>query len=516
MTLSLRTRLLLGLLGLAAVGLVILDVVSYSALRSYLSARSDQQVEAAVAPVGRALFTGHGNLPPPPSGSELPPGTPSPPAGSSGAGLPPPPGAEGRGAQGGTAGDARTEPDAGAGPEPQLPPGTYGELRNANGKVKGHVLFSYGESGLGRPRIPPNVPISGPTKGRHAFDVPSSGSGSDYRAIAVQSPVDSGTVIAAVPLRDFNQTLSHLRVIELIVSAAVLAALAAVAWWVIRVGLRPLARMEATANAIAAGDLSRRVETTDERTEVGRLGSALNKMLAQIERAFRERQASEDRLRQFLADASHELRTPLSSIRGYAEIFRLGPAQNPERLATAMRRIEDEAARMGVLVDDLLTLARLDEVREPVREPVYLEALAADACEDARAAAPDRDIELDVAEPGSVLGDGDQLRQVITNLLRNALSHTPTGTPVEVTVGRANGGVTVAVRDHGPGLPSGIGDQVFERFWRQGNSRNRDGRSAGLGLAIVAAIVSAHGGEAHAGNAPDGGAVFRIELPARS
>ena len=214
----------------------------------------------------------------------------------------------------------------------------------------------------------------------------------------------------------------------------------------IRLGMRPLRRMEDTADAIAAGDLTARVDSTDPRTEVGRLGNALNGMLGQIEGAFREREQSEERLRRFLSDASHELRTPLASIRGYAEIFRLGPGQDPAKLGTAMRRIEDEAARMGGLVDDLLTLARLDEVREPVREPVDFATAAAVACADARAAAPDREITLDAGDGAEVEGDPHQLRQVVSNLLRNALQHTPPGTPVEVTVA-AEGG-----RAAGPGV----------------------------------------------------------------
>ena len=222
-----------------------------------------------------------------------------------------------------------------------------------------------------------------------------------------------------------------------------------------RVGLRPLDAIGVTAGAIAAGDLSRRVDHAEPRTEVGRLGLSLNAMLARLEEAFAERRASEERLRRFLADASHELRTPLASIRGYAELFRIGAAARPEDVAKAMSRIEDESARMGVLVEDLLALARLDEVREQVREPVDLAALAADAVDDARAVAPDRAIEL-VASDGAIVVDGDagQLRQVLANLMRNALVHTPAGTRIEVSVTARDGAATLAVRDFGPGLPT--------------------------------------------------------------
>jgi two-component system OmpR family sensor kinase len=280
----------------------------------------------------------------------------------------------------------------------------------------------------------------------------------------------------------------------------------------VRVGLLPLDRMGHTAGAIAGGDLSQRVESTDPRTEVGRLGIALNAMLDRLETAFRQREASEDRLRRFLADASHELRTPLASIRGYAELFRMGATRSPEEIDKAMRRIEDEAARMGVLVEDLLTLARLDEIAETPHTRVDLGALAEDAVSDARATAPDREIAL-TADSAAVLGDAHQLRQVLGNLLRNALVHTPPGTSIEVSVANGDGRVRLRVRDHGPGLPIGDADALFERFWRAEGGRERGRAGAGLGLAIVAAIVDAHDGEVGAANAPDGGAVFSVSLP---
>jgi two-component system OmpR family sensor kinase len=478
---SLRARLMLGLLALAAVGLVIVDAVSYTELRSYLLDRVDHQVQSAVPLVGRSLV-----------GPELiqrhvrdrgrPP-------------LPVPPPLSG-------------EPEG----APPLPPGVFGELRKANGKVK---PFRFpGQRAAAKPELPAQIPVSRSPGSLDVFTVPGTGS-AEFRAAALSPGDHVGTVVAAVSLQDVDQTLSHLRLIGGIVTAAVLAALAALAWWVIRVGLRPLERMELTANAIAAGDMSARVETTDQRTEVGRLGAALNTMLGRIERAFAEREASEERLRRFLADASHELRTPLTSIRGYAEAFRLGPARDPEKLETAMNRIEEEAGRMGLLVNELLTLARLDETRERVREPFDLAAIAAVASEDARAAAPDRRIDLVGAEKAEVLGDPHQLHQVVANLLRNAVQHTPAGTPIEVSLAAGDGEVTLAVRDHGAGLPPGAAEHAFERFWRHEKSRGREGGGAGLGLAIVAAIAEAHGGRAAARNAPDGGAVFEIVLPAR-
>jgi two-component system OmpR family sensor kinase len=283
---------------------------------------------------------------------------------------------------------------------------------------------------------------------------------------------------------------------------------------VIRLGLAPLERIGRVAGEIAHGDLTRRVGPANPRTEVGRLGHSLNEMLGQIEQAFADRHDSEDRLRQFLADASHELRTPLASIRGYAEAFRLGAAMDPETLERAMSRIEAEAARMGVLVEDLLLLASLDKMPEPRRERVDLPELAEHAAQDTSAVAPGRNITVDTDGQLPILADPDQLRQVLANLTRNALIHTPPDCPIELSVRREGDQAVLEVRDHGPGLPSDAGDRVFERFWRTEAGRRRGRGGAGLGLAIVKAIVHAHHGEVHAWNAEDGGAVFRVTLPA--
>jgi two-component system OmpR family sensor kinase len=255
------------------------------------------------------------------------------------------------------------------------------------------------------------------------------------------------------------------------------------------------------------------VEPADDRTEVGQLGLSLNSMLGQIEAAFSAQQESESRLRRFVADASHELRTPLTSIRGYAELFRRGAADRPEDLAKAMRRIEQEAARMGVLVDDLLLLTRLDQGRPLEREPVDLARVAADAVDDARAVDPDREITLDTPERPTVTGDDVRLRQVMGNLLTNARQHTPPGTPVHVRVATEDGSAIVEVADEGPGLTPDQAVRVFERFYRADESRTRERGGTGLGLAIVAAITEAHGGKAAVETAPGAGARFRVELP---
>jgi two-component system OmpR family sensor kinase len=327
------------------------------------------------------------------------------------------------------------------------------------------------------------------------------------------SAVQGQYLVVAIPTADVDATLRRLLLVEVGVGVAVLSAFVALGTWAVRLGLRPLDRIAATAGAIAAGDLRRRVQPATPRTEVGRLGLALNAMLGQIERAFAARAASEERLRRFIADASHELRTPLSSIRGYAELFRRGAGGNPEDLATAMRRIEAESARMGHLVDDLLLLARLDEGRPLERSPIDLAVLAEDAVVDARAAAPRRAISLAAGDDVVVAGDELRLRQVVGNLVRNALVHTPPDTPVEVAVAADGQAVVLTVTDHGPGIPPGTAERIFERFYRADPGGGRDHGGSGLGLSIVAAVVTAHGGTAAARDTPGGGATFEVRLP---
>jgi two-component system OmpR family sensor kinase len=297
------------------------------------------------------------------------------------------------------------------------------------------------------------------------------------------------------------------------VSGIALLLVAGFALWLVRLGLRPLEGIGATAGAIAAGDLSRRVEPATDRTEVGRLGLALNAMLAQIEAAFEERRASENRLRRFVADASHELRTPLTSIRGYAELFRRGADSRPEDLAKSMQRIEAEAARMGVLVDDLLLLARLDQGRPLEREPLDLARIVEEAVDSARAVEPDRAIDLELHGPALVSGDGGRLRQAVDNLLDNARVHTPASSRVQVTLSPDDGVVLLTVADEGPGLPAEVATRAFERFYRGDSSRSRSMGGAGLGLSIVAAIVEAHGGTVTVGSEEGAGATFEVRLP---
>ncbi len=324
-----------------------------------------------------------------------------------------------------------------------------------------------------------------------------------------------------------QETVGRLVALLLIIEVATLVVITGIGYLVIRVSMRPPRTVEAAAASIAAGDLSVRVPDADPRTEVGHLAASLNTMLGGIEAEFTDRAASEqaartseERMRRFVADASHELGTPLTTIRGFAELFRKSAATgrgDPDRL---MRRIQNEATRMGLLIDDLLLRARLDQQRPIARRPVDMLALAGDAVLDAHAVAPDRAIRLEVADvdpPPIVTGDEARLRQVLGNLLANALGHTPTGTPVIVTVGIGIGthsgapAVRVTAADQGPGLSDEAASRVFELFYRADATRDRLGGGTGLGLAMVAGLVAGHGGHVDVTSRPGAGACFSCD-----
>ncbi|MFJ9704749.1 sensor histidine kinase [Streptomyces sp. NPDC101234] len=309
-----------------------------------------------------------------------------------------------------------------------------------------------------------------------------------------------------------------------LIGGFVVALLALAGWFAVRAGLRPLRRIETTAAEIAAGQpLSHRMPESSPGTEAGRLASALNSMLAQIETAFSARAESEERMRRFIADASHELRTPLVSIRGFAELYRMGALPDEADIKRTMDRIESEAVRMAGLVEDLLLLASMDEQRPLQLAPMDLRTLAVDAFHDVTALDPTRPVSLTGpggagTPPGPALIPGDEarLRQVVANLIGNAVAHTPPGTPVRIGVGTtADGSCVIEIADSGPGLAPTQAARVFERFYRVDTSRSRqEGGGAGLGLAIASALVTAHGGRVELETAPGRGALFRIRLPA--
>jgi two-component system, OmpR family, sensor kinase len=411
-------------------------------------------------------------------------------------------------------------PGGGSGGGPggvSFPPGCYVALYSSDGKT----LLAHGtyvspfDTKLSKAHAVVSTPL--PNAGTDTptlMTLPGAGGVSQYRAI-VESLDEAGNdfIVLALPMTDVQQTLARLLLLEALVGAVVLLTAGGLAWWLVRVSLRPLERIEDTAAAIAAGDLGRRVEPAEPNTEVGRLGLALNTMLAQIERAFSERTRSEQKLREFMAAASHELRTPLTSIRGYAEMLRRGAEASDEDASQARRRIEEESVRMTGLVDDMLLLSRLDQGRPLERQRVDLARLASDACADARAVARGRRITLDAPERLWLHGDEARLRQAIGNLVRNAVVHTPARAPIEVSLRDADGSAVVEVVDHGPGLPEAERGRIFEPFYRSDAGRSRDRGGAGLGLSIVAAVITAHAGSVEVIDTPGGGATFRVTLP---
>jgi two-component system OmpR family sensor kinase len=470
---TLRLRLVLALSALLAVGLALFGFATYTLYARSEYQRLDDQIQSSVALVDQQLRLGDEGNGPGPHG--------------------PGPG-----------------PDASAeAPHLDLPPGTYAERRDASGKViSGDVLQVISTSST--PKLPATLTAA---HGTDRFFTTGSAHGSgQWRVLVTPDPGGGPTsIVVAVPMGGVTSALDTLVITEVLVALVLLVVMSLGSWLILRRGLHPLEQMATSAGKITAGDLSERVSPSGGPTEVGQLGLALNTMLDDIEQAFHERDATEQRLRQFLADASHELRTPITSIQGFAELFRVGAEHAEIDLPTILRRIEEESARMRLLVEDLLLLARLDQTREVEAVPVDLAVLAADACSDAVAADRTRAITLDAPEPVVVRGDEAHLRQAIANLVSNALAHTPAGTAIEVQSRVAGDSGEVTVRDHGPGLEATALDHVFDRFWQADAARS--GSGSGLGLSIVAGIAAEHGGTARAANAPGGGAAFTLRLP---
>jgi two-component system OmpR family sensor kinase len=472
--LSLRARLILAVIALAAVGLVAADVATYTSLSSFLIDRTDSTLDQSHIAAEQSIEGGDGF----------------------------------DGGGGGRLGG----PGGGPGPN------EFVQLRTLDGTVvrtQANNRLPDGRT-MPAPKLPGTISlpqVSGGGDRVHYFTVPAVKGGDRYRVRAsIEANQPNAILIVATSLRDVDGTLHRLLFIELLVTGLVLAGIVAVGLWVVRLSLRPLDAIGATAAAIAGGELSRRIERADDRTEVGRLGLALNAMLAQIESAFKAREASERKLRRFVADASHELRTPLAAVRAYAELFTRGAATRPDDLERSLTGITRESERMSLLVEDLLLLARLDEGRPLAREPVALDEVVHDAVETARMVDPERPLEMTFA-PLEVVGDHDRLRQIVDNLLANVRSHTPPETHVQIRLEREGAFARITVADSGPGMSEEQAAHAFERFYRADESRARASGGVGLGLSIVAAVAEAQGGSAEVRPTPGGGATFVVSLP---
>lgn len=463
---SLRTRLVAVVVLLVAVALIVTGTLGVALLRSYLVGQLDQQLSAL--------------------GSRSP----------------------------GATGVPRGQPPVRPGPTAQqnLPtPFVFTVLG-----PQGSVLFQAGgatASGGPRPDLSGLDAAAITAHGTRAFTVPSIGGSSSYRVRIVKNDDGTSTAIA-VSMRGADATIRRMELITLLVALVVLAVLAGSAAWMVRLGLRPLRTIEQTAEKTAEGDLSRRIPNARPNTEIGRLSEALNAMLGQIESAFADRERSAATLRQFIADASHELRTPLTTVRGYAELVNRDALDDDAQRRHALERIEAEATRMGGLVEDLLLLAYLDQQRPLDSVRTDISVLVTDAVADARARDPQRPIECTIPDDAVwVEIDIDRMRQVLTNLLSNALTHTPASTAVEVALTVNSGRAVVAVTDHGPGIEPAELNRLFERFYRGDPSRSRARGGTGLGLSIVAAVVAASGGTAGCTSVAGEGSTFSVALP---
>ena len=487
---TLRARLIAGLLLLLALACAVVGIVSYLALHGFLLGQLDSQVTVASQRY-RGCLNG------------------------------PPPGNDNGDGPGGGSQQQGTPENCG---EQQAPQTFSAVLRN--GALYGEAI-AYGDCKLtaaDRAALT-SIPVNGPPTTQFLSSLGA------YRLVAVTGGHDA-VYISGLPLHPVSSTLRAVELTEAAVFAAALLLTGVLGTGWVRLSLRPLRRVAATATRVTqlplgSGDvvLPERVPDADPRTEVGQVGSAFNRMLGHVERALARRAASENRLRRFAADASHELRTPLAAIRGYAELARRNPGPVPDDVAHALSRVESEAARMTVLVDELLLLAQLDAGRPLASEPVDLTRLTIDAASDARVAAPRHRWVLELPdEPVSVRGDEHRLRQVLANLASNAARHTPGGTTVTIALLAAAGGggpgqparpgsVQLSVTDDGPGIPADLQPALFERFVRGDSARTRSGGSTGLGLAIVDAVVAAHGGLVAVSSRP-GRTSFVITLPA--
>ncbi len=520
---SLRLRLLLavGLISISA--LVVADFATYSALRNSLYNQVDHalaQHKGLTVVVNEVTDTAH-----------LP-----------GCGVPGAGGVPGQVTNGGSVGNSGTvatgnsgiDPTGNSGPGPDggRYPNVFGIgytaiVKQSGGVVDGLECAAYVGDHSYRPQLPTTItgftmqPDGSQTVYFTTGSIASGGPAFRVQATKVESgPFQGDIAVQAQPLTDQNGTLHTLFLTELAVTAGAIVLALFGGWWLVRLGLRPLQDVEATADAIAAGNLDQRVPGADDPTEVGRLARALNVMLERIQNAFDARVRSESRLkhneqhlRQFVADASHELRTPIAAVSAYAELFERGAGTRSQDLPRIAAGIRTETERMDRLVSDLLTLARLDEGVPMEREPVELVALVSEGVHTAIAVGPAWPVRFWAPHPVEVTGDKDRLRQVVDNLLANVRAHTPKGTTTTVGVDQVGDQAEIEVRDTGPGMPGDEANRIFERFYRSDPARTRTSGGSGLGLSIVAAIVEAHGGTVTASSAPGQGMTVTVRIP---
>ncbi|HEY3980342.1 MAG TPA: HAMP domain-containing sensor histidine kinase [Streptosporangiaceae bacterium] len=463
---SLRIRVMAAAALLVALISLVTGVLGTTLLHSYLQGRADAQLRDFAAVATRVLGKSH--LPPRPPG-----------------------------------------------PGQTLPAQFLVEVVSADGTVQ------RAETPLGAPGAPRLSSAQLRDGGTPFTTAAASAPGHSWRVLV--KPLSGGRhAVIAFSLDGLTSTVTRLEIADALAGAVAIAVLAGVGLPLVRASLAPLSRIEATAAAIAGGDLSRRIDHPSRRTEVGRLAEALNIMLGRIEAAYDARAAgeaqarrSEDRMRQFVADASHELRTPLTSVRGLAEFgLQQGGAASAAELLRLMTLIQNEAGRMSRLVEDLLVLARVDTGRPLERRPVDLASIAAQAVQAARIVSPGRPVTLAAgADPVIVYADEERLRQVIDNLIGNAVQHTPAGSPVSVSVDSTTGTGEITVADRGPGMTAEQAARVFERFYRTDDARARARGGTGLGLSIAAALVAAHDGDITVDTQPGQGAAFRVRLP---
>ena len=482
---SLLNRLVLGVVMLSTLGFMASDIAAQSALRTYLTHQIDDQLLTVAT--GSLLRLDRGGIAENLDEDDL---------------------IEDESRENGEGG-RQVKPVA---PLQSVPTSTSVTLLDRNGGVVGSI-----GGDLNTSRITDYVASFSPSQmsanGNRAFTVEAQGS--DFRVVVAKLPSQLGSVVIAQSLQDVDNTLDRLQSLFLLIGLFAIFLIAIASRKVIKIGLRPLESVESTAKRIAGGDLSARLPDAKPTTEVGRLVTTLNTMLARIEESFAARTESENKLRRFVADASHELRTPITAIRGFAELHRQGAVSGEVGTKELIRRIEGESLRMGSLVEDLLLLARLDQAREMKSEPVDLNALVSDAVASAGAAGPSHPITFSQeSEEIYTLGDAQRIHQVVANLLANARAHTPAGTKIVVTISRDDEGVRISVADSGPGLSEEHQKRIFERFYRADPSRQRtDSEGSGLGLSIVDAVMRAHGGSVTVQSQLGQGSTFTLFFP---